>query len=105
MDRLLPSDVKEAYIKSQPLGRVGHVRDIADATVYLFSDSGSYVTGQTLVGKLYSISISPRSKTDIFLVDGANWRMSGGVGSFQYPDFLLSGDEVANVTGKKQSKL
>lgn len=47
---MLPSDAKEAYIKSQPLGRVGHVRDIADATVYLFSDAGSYVTGQTLVG-------------------------------------------------------
>lgn len=40
-----------AYTKSQPLGRFGHVRDIADATVYLFSDAGSYVTGQTLVGK------------------------------------------------------
>ncbi|CAG8205240.1 unnamed protein product [Penicillium olsonii] len=50
-ERLLPSDALEAYIKSQPLGRVGHVRDIADATVYLFSDTGSYVTGQTLVGE------------------------------------------------------
>ncbi|KAK5797534.1 hypothetical protein VI817_003825 [Penicillium citrinum] len=89
LDRLLPSDAKAAYIKSQPLGRVGHVRDIADATVYLFSEAGSYVTGQTLV------------------VDGANWRMSGGFatnGNLQYPDFLLSGQEVANVTGKK-SKL
>ncbi|KAJ5182617.1 Peroxisomal 2-4-dienoyl-CoA reductase [Penicillium capsulatum] len=90
LDRLLPSDTKAAYIKSQPLGRVGHVRDIADATVYLFSDAGSYVTGQTLV------------------VDGANWRTSAGVGNgggLQYPDFLLSGQEVANVTGKKKSKL
>lgn len=51
MDRLLPSDAKAAYIKAQPLGRLGHVRDIADATVYLFSDTGSYVTGQVLVGK------------------------------------------------------
>lgn len=40
-----------AYTKSQPLGRFGSVRDIADATVYLFSNTGSYVTGQTLVGK------------------------------------------------------
>jgi NAD(P)-dependent dehydrogenase (short-subunit alcohol dehydrogenase family) len=37
--------------RKQPLGRLGSVRDIADATVYLFSDAGSYVTGQTLVGK------------------------------------------------------
>ncbi|KAJ5094717.1 Glucose/ribitol dehydrogenase [Penicillium angulare] len=87
LGRLLPSDVKKAYTRSQPLGRVGHVRDIADATVYLFSDSGSYVSGQTLV------------------VDGAQWRTSGGIGELQYPDFLLSGEEVANVTGKKQSKL
>lgn len=90
LERLLPSDAKAAYIKSQPLGRVGHVRDISDATVYLFSDSGSYVTGQTLV------------------VDGANWRMSGGISASEktkYPDFLLSGQEVANVTGKKKSKL
>jgi peroxisomal 2,4-dienoyl-CoA reductase len=51
LERLLPSDALEAYTKAQPLGRFGHVRDIADATVYLFSDTGSYVTGQTLVGK------------------------------------------------------
>ncbi|KAJ5794622.1 hypothetical protein N7457_001221 [Penicillium paradoxum] len=89
LERLLPSDVMEAYTKSQPLGRFGHVRDIADATVYLFADTGSYVTGQTLV------------------VDGANWRMSAGGasgGNLSYPEFLLSGDEVPNVTGKK-SKL
>ncbi|KAJ5688991.1 hypothetical protein N7462_003383 [Penicillium macrosclerotiorum] len=90
LERLLPSDAKAAYTKAQPLGRVGHVRDIADAAIYLFSDAGNYVTGQTLV------------------VDGANWRMSGGFatqGNLQYPDFLLSGKEVANVTGKKKSKL
>lgn len=52
MERLLPSDALEAYTKAQPLGRFGHVRDIADATVYLFSDTGSYVSGQTLVGEL-----------------------------------------------------
>ncbi|KAJ5908327.1 Glucose/ribitol dehydrogenase [Penicillium taxi] len=89
MERLLPSDAKSAYAKAQPLGRFGHVRDIADATIYLFSESGSYVTGQTLV------------------VDGANWRTSEGMGTsatMKYPDFLLSGQEVANVTGKK-SKL
>lgn len=41
-------------------------------------------------------------------VDVANWRMSGGFatsGNLAYPDFLLSGEEVANVTGKKKSKL
>ncbi|KAL5356481.1 hypothetical protein BJX96DRAFT_142870 [Aspergillus floccosus] len=90
LDRLLPAPVKEAYIKSQPLGRIGSVRDIADATVYLFSNTGSYVTGQTLV------------------VDGASWRMSAGgaaAGEMGYPDFLLSGEAVQHVKGQKQSKL
>lgn len=35
-----------------PLGRYGSVKEIADATIYLFSDSGNYVNGATLVGKL-----------------------------------------------------
>jgi peroxisomal 2,4-dienoyl-CoA reductase len=110
LDRLLPSDKKAAYTKSQPLGRFGHVRDIADATVYLFSDAGSYVTGQTLVGKSSSTfqAYFQKRKANIVVVDGANWRTSGGMGSngnVPYPDILLSGEEIANVTGKKKSKL
>lgn len=109
LERLLPSDAKAAYIRSQPLGRFGHVRDIADATVYLFSDAGSYVTGQTLVGKFTAtIELMVLVDTNFTLVDGANWRMSGGFatsGDLSYPDFLLSGEEIANVTGKKKSKL
>ncbi|KAB8205170.1 Trans-2-enoyl-CoA reductase TER and 24-dienoyl-CoA reductase DECR atypical a SDR [Aspergillus parasiticus SU-1] len=89
VDRLVPADAMEGYVKTQPLGRFGSVRDISDATVYLFADTGSYVSGQTLV------------------VDGASWRMSAGgaaSGSLAYPDFLLSGDAVPNVKGQK-SKL
>ncbi|KAF7596780.1 hypothetical protein BBP40_012379 [Aspergillus hancockii] len=89
VDRLIPADAMEGYTKTQPLGRFGSVRDISDATVYLFSDTGSYVSGQTLV------------------VDGASWRMSAGgaaSGALAYPDFLLSGDAVPNVKGQK-SKL
>ncbi|PWY72932.1 NAD(P)-binding protein [Aspergillus heteromorphus CBS 117.55] len=90
LDRLLPTDNIDSYTKSQPLGRFGSVRDIADATVYLFAETGSYVSGQTLV------------------VDGASWRMSAGgaaSGSLAYPDFLLSGDAVPNVKGQKTSKI
>lgn len=43
----------ESYTKSQPLGRFGSVRDIADATVYIFANTGSYVSGQTLVGESF----------------------------------------------------
>ena len=34
-----------------PLGRYGSVKEIADATIYLFSDSGNYVNGSTVAGK------------------------------------------------------
>ena len=33
-----------------PLGQLGTTQNIADATVFLFSDAGSYVNGATLVG-------------------------------------------------------
>ncbi|CAK7264418.1 peroxisomal 2 4-dienoyl-CoA reductase sps19 [Sporothrix epigloea] len=62
-----------------PSGRWGTVRDIADATVYLFSAAADNVNGHVLV------------------VDGGAWRRQGGflcVGqnpAMQYPNFLLSG--------------
>ncbi|KAF9235954.1 hypothetical protein BU15DRAFT_50703 [Melanogaster broomeanus] len=31
-----------------PLGRIGHLRDVANAAVFLFSDAASYITGQVL---------------------------------------------------------
>ncbi|CAK7219893.1 peroxisomal 2 4-dienoyl-CoA reductase sps19 [Sporothrix bragantina] len=66
-----------------PSGRWGTVRDIADATVFLFSAAADNVNGHVLV------------------VDGGSWRRQGGsmgVGldpGMQYPSFLLSG-EVSN---------
>lgn len=35
------------------MGRWGTVREIADAAVYLFSDAAGFVTGQTLVGRVF----------------------------------------------------
>ncbi|KIX07900.1 uncharacterized protein Z518_02554 [Rhinocladiella mackenziei CBS 650.93] len=57
-----------------PVGRCGTVKEIADATIYLFSDTGSYVNGATLV------------------VDGGAWRTQGASTSpvFPYPEFFLS---------------
>ena len=34
-----------------PTGRLGTVKEIADATIYLFSEAGNYVNGATLVGE------------------------------------------------------
>ncbi|KAK3180361.1 peroxisomal 2 4-dienoyl-CoA reductase sps19 [Lecanicillium sp. MT-2017a] len=67
------------FAKEIPSGRMGTVRDIADATVYLFSDAGTYVNGQALA------------------VDGGAWRRQGaftlgGDKSITYPEFLI-GDE------------
>jgi 2,4-dienoyl-CoA reductase [(3E)-enoyl-CoA-producing], peroxisomal len=52
MSRLLPPSEENRMYKGVPSGRAGHVKEIADATVYLFSDAGNYVNGSVLVGKL-----------------------------------------------------
>lgn len=52
--RLSREDHREKSSKGVPSGRYGTVKEIADATVYLFSDAGNYVNGETLVGKSYS---------------------------------------------------
>lgn len=49
----------EAF-KKVPLQRYGTVKEIADGTVYLFSDAGNFVNGEVLV------------------IDGGDWRSPGG---------------------------
>ncbi|GAW20654.1 hypothetical protein ANO14919_101620 [Xylariales sp. No.14919] len=91
MERLSSKQLnhKEAA-KRIPSGRLGTIRDIADATVYLFSDAGNYVNGEVLV------------------VDGADWRNKGmGVGrdaDMQYPDFLLKGEFSKFVKSGRKEK-
>ena len=90
MDRLskkeADADKLAPKLKRIPLGRWGSVKEIADATVFLFSDTGNYVTGQ------------------VTIVDGGAWRTAGGSpgGDFPYPDFLLGGEEVSGVGGSKR---
>lgn len=45
MDRL---SLTTGTNRLHPLGRNGHVKDVANATVFLFSDASSYITGQVL---------------------------------------------------------
>lgn len=52
MERLAKADSISASHSKIPLGRWGTVKEIADATVYLFSDAANFVNGQTLVGNL-----------------------------------------------------
>ncbi|TDJ72584.1 MAG: 3-oxoacyl-ACP reductase FabG [Planctomycetota bacterium] len=44
-----PQAMKDAYLAKIPVGRWGTPDDIAAAVVYLASEEGSFVTGQTLV--------------------------------------------------------
>lgn len=89
MERLSRKEDTERAMKHVPLGRFGTVKEIADATVYLFGDAGNFVNGSLLV------------------VDGAAWRTSSANagGGFEYPDFLLEGKTISGVKGMKQSKL
>jgi peroxisomal 2,4-dienoyl-CoA reductase len=56
MSRLSRSDNHKNNAKTVPSGRYGTVKEIADATVYLFSDSGNFVNGEVLVGKSSAFS-------------------------------------------------
>ncbi|PGH32864.1 peroxisomal 2,4-dienoyl-CoA reductase [[Emmonsia] crescens] len=91
MQRLSRAGDAKSRVSVIPSGRWGTIKEIADATVYLFSDAGNYVNGANLV------------------VDGAAWRFQNQVNKagFKYPDFLLSGDDVTGVAGlkKPQSKI
>ena len=88
MERLSRPENLEAVTKIVPLQRMGAVKDIADATVFLFGDAGSFLNGTIMV------------------VDGGHWRMgSFGSGSgAKYPAFLMSGEEITGVKGGKKVK-
>jgi peroxisomal 2,4-dienoyl-CoA reductase len=74
-----------AAYKKVPLQRYGTVKEIADGTVYLFSDAGNFVNGEVLV------------------IDGGDWRSTGGLGNSQYPAYLLDDSLVRQRPGKKSN--
>lgn len=90
MARLAGDEGRTKARNSVPLGRYGSVKEIADATVYLFSDAGNYVNGTTLV------------------VDGGSWRAPQlfASGNVMYPDSVMGWEVPKGAkTGKKESKL
>ncbi len=48
MTKVVPEDVKDAWIKSIPVKRIGQGEDVANAVFFLASENSSYITGQTL---------------------------------------------------------
>jgi len=77
------SEASGAAFKKVPLQRYGTVKEIADGTVYIFSDAGNYVNGEVLV------------------IDGGDWRSPGAPsGLMKYPDYLLDDSLVKRRAGK-----
>jgi 3-oxoacyl-[acyl-carrier protein] reductase len=48
MTRILPEEQRDALLAQIALGRLGDVRDIANAVAFLASDEAAYITGETL---------------------------------------------------------
>lgn len=48
MTKVLPEAQREAMLAQVPLGRLGASDDVANAVLFLASDGGAYVTGETL---------------------------------------------------------
>lgn len=48
-DALDPADAREKLVGRQPMGRLGHPVEIANAAIYLASDEAAFITGTDLV--------------------------------------------------------
>lgn len=70
LDRLVPEDMQKRNKELVPLQIFGATRDIADATVYLFSPAARFISGHVLV------------------VDGAAWFNSGAEMDY-YPQMII----------------
>lgn len=129
LERLSRAEDRNAAAAMVPLGRHGTVKEIADATVYLFSDAGTYVNGESLVGESFFLSyLRPLSfvlhplrfflalaeieRADLCVcaantVDGGAWRTQPtglGKGPMSYPAIVLNADPVQGVRGMKKDK-
>lgn len=72
--RLSSEESRSSGPKQIPSGRYGTVKEIADATVYLFSDTGNYVNGEILVGKSTLESVLRCTGTLLTACPCSRWR-------------------------------
>lgn len=85
MARLARADLLETMAKAVPVQHFGKVSDIADATVFLFSPAGDFISG------------------DVIVVDGGAWHQPGATGSgLLYPESVLSAGVVEGVKGMRR---
>ena len=57
MTDALPEDQKDELAAQIPMGRLGTANEVAQAVLFLASDSGAYITAQTLHvnGGMYTV--------------------------------------------------
>jgi peroxisomal 2,4-dienoyl-CoA reductase len=48
MERLSPKGKQTGSVFGYPTGRMGDVKDVANAAIFLFSDAAAFITGQIL---------------------------------------------------------
>jgi peroxisomal 2,4-dienoyl-CoA reductase len=77
MSRLANQTKPESNFGPYPLGRIGHVKDVANAAVFLFSEAAANITGQILP------------------VDGGNWHIAAL--QLPYPQSVLNPDSVKDM--------
>jgi 2,4-dienoyl-CoA reductase [(3E)-enoyl-CoA-producing], peroxisomal len=85
MDRLANEQMKSEIAAAVPVGRQGAVKDIADATVWLFSDAANFVNGTVVV------------------VDGGDWHTASLLAKY-YPGVVLQEGAFQGVKGAKKEK-
>lgn len=84
MKRLSRPELLADMAKMVPIQRFGKISEIADATVFLFSPAGDFVSG------------------DVLVVDGGAWHRQGAAGSgLPYPESVMSSKVVEGVKGMK----
>ncbi len=69
----MDAETQQKEMRRVPLQRWGTVKEIADGTVYLLSDTGNFINGGVLV------------------IDGGNWRSPSvprSTAGLEYPEYL-----------------